>query len=377
MKKILFDASNANISTSSGVGLATLAYLNAVIELSLGELDVIQCIGDGFEDDKIFNTIRAHNRSKIQAILKIPKGLFSVGSEKILSLIKNTHYDIAFLNSGFIAGGIVEQLRSKGIIVCILHHNFEPEYTMDSKSPFTLFGNTPWLVSHWEKRGYIHANINLFLTNQDKDLFELHYGKHTNNFVLGMFEPKTSKKPELINPKPNTLAITCSLNAEQNIFMIKRLDGIFEILKRDFPAWSVVLMGRNPTKEILKIQNRHNNIRVIPNPNNIQIECASQSIYWCPMDLGGGIKLRLMDGLRNGMPVITHKVSARGYDMFLGKPYFSVYNDNSEFIDTFAKFSANKELNYSIRQSIQNDYYKFFSFSSGVARLEQAISNIV
>lgn len=377
MKKVLFDATNCDIFRSGGVGRATRAYLNAVHEIMNKKIDVLQCIGDTLVDDSKFETVLIPQRNKINALLSsLRKGYVHCGGKHIVRLAKTGEYSLFFLNSGFFSGAVVDAISQNNGKSIVLHHNYEPNYTMDSKSFWTLGGRTSSFVKHLERKAYLGATVNLFLTEYDKQLFESNYGARNNNFVMGMFEYEDTEPVMISNIKEKTIAISCSLAAPQNIYCLRGFKPYISILNSRFPEWKVILMGRNPPKEILEFEHEFTNVSVIPNPEEIQKECASCCIYLCPMDRGGGLKLRVMDGLRNGMPIITHVVSSRGYDVFFEKDYFNIYNDMESFVNAVdAVVKRGSFAGY--RDTIKRDYLNYFSFSAGVERLNQLIKSLL
>lgn len=86
--------------------------------------------------------------------------------------------------------------------------------------------------------------------------------------------------------------------------------------------------------------------------------------YICPTELGGGLKLRIMDGLKAGLPVLTHAVSARGYEVFEGFCLFS-YRDEDSF-----RHALDQLLSRPVDPiSVQARYREVFSFDAGVERM--------
>ena len=82
-----------------------------------------------------------------------------------------------------------------------------------------------------------------------------------------------------------------------------------------------------------------------------------------------------MDGLRMGLPILVHKVSARGYDVFFEKPYFKVYEDRESFkhgLQELLRFSS-KGFN---RSDIQTEYLLHFSFKAGRERVNKIIKDL-
>ena len=100
-------------------------------------------------------------------------------------------------------------------------------------------------------------------------------------------------------------------------------------------------------------------------PENMSETIIDCGIFICPTNVGGGIKLRVMDGLKLGMPIITHKVSARGYDAFWDKPWFQVYEDKDSFMKALEKINVVIRENDGLRDEIIESYKQIFSFSNG------------
>ncbi len=98
-------------------------------------------------------------------------------------------------------------------------------------------------------------------------------------------------------------------------------------------------------------------------------------IYICPTNLGSGIKLRIMDGLKWGMPVLTHKVSARGYEELERRNILKVY-DTIESFKSKLKSLLDEPIN---KSEILSTYDSLFSFQSGIKRLSETLlkNNII
>ena len=77
----------------------------------------------------------------------------------------------------------------------------------------------------------------------------------------------------------------------------------------------------------------------------------------------------IMDGLRWGLPVVTHSVSARGYDAFKDAGCLFSYSNVEEFLSAIQQL---KSLSMSKRE-IQALYISLFSFEAGVERLSKVL----
>ena len=117
-------------------------------------------------------------------------------------------------------------------------------------------------------------------------------------------------------------------------------------------------------------------IQLIPNPEDMSEIISKCRFFLCPTNVGGGLKLRVMDGLRQGLPVIAHKVSARGYDPFFDKDFFAVYDDLDSFVDGMKKLTQ-LDYNIQLKQHIQEEYNKLFGFEQGTERMKTCVAKIM
>ena len=131
-----------------------------------------------------------------------------------------------------------------------------------------------------------------------------------------------------------------------------------------------MVAGKSPSLELKSICSKHSNIQLIDTPPNMDIFLSKVHYYICPTMLGSGLKLRLMDGLKYGLPILTHEVSSRGYESFVEKGYIKVYND----LDSF-RISLDSLMSSSYkRDDIRSLYDDIFSFDNGVKRLRSLIN---
>lgn len=377
-KRILIDATIVDITKPSGGAACVRAYIEALLVLFPGLIDVTHPEEAHIIDSR-YNTIHVSQRKPLEKIMGLANGRIHRGASVIIEHLKlHPHeYEYVFLNGGLQSYSILKAIKSLPITSIVLHHNFEAEYQKDSLSWISLKGKTDLFVHYLEKRAYRYATINLFLTQQDMKLFEKTYGDRKNNYVTGVFEPDHTRT-SLHSTWEKSAVITCSLGAEQNKRPILRfVKNYYAIFNKVLPDWELNIMGRSPSQEILELGETYPFITIYPNPKNI-IELSSKSaIYICPMDAGGGVKLRIMDGLRAGQPIIVHERSARGYDAFIGEPFFQTYNNSESFTEGLEALKAFLQAHHNHRQIIQDTYYKSFSLEYGIESLRNIFKSAV
>lgn len=284
--------------------------------------------------------------------------------EKVL---EEDRYDTVVFDTCYPSFRMLDKVRRHGIRIITIHHNCQYEYARDSYSfpvrPLMLF----WL-RRCEGQAVRGSDLNLTLTPEDRELLYAAYdpSRHARIEVAGVHEYKRAPLPEPSSVPDPVFIITGNLGAKQTEdSLLPWLDTYYPLLKKRVPEASLILAGLNPSAR-LAARSRSLGVELVASPAQIQPILQRARYYICPTDRGGGIKLRIMDGLRNGLPVLTHEVSARGYAPFRGSILFA-YSDP----DTFRK--ALEDLLAAKRDpaAVQDLYLRQFSFDSCIETLSQ------
>lgn len=381
-KKVLFISTTDLFNTRGGGALATLAYFNAIYEIYKGNVDIILAQKYVPKSSLNISVIPIPKTSLFNSLFDfIFHGHLTKLSSYVKSYMKkqNEKYDLCILNNGVYSAEILKDIKNYGLKTVVIHHNYEKEYFMDNKNPATFFGLYSGIISRKERRSYQNANLNLFLTIQDQLNLEKAYGKlKCKNRLLGCFEPFLINPRKIINERfNNMIVISGSLNTYQTkIGILDFYNNYFDLTRKIIPDLKLIITGRNPVREISAIAEENANcIEIVPNPTDIFSVIEKCSIYLCPTSIGSGLKLRVMDGLKMGMPILVHRISARGYDVFFDKPYFKIYDDEVSFRTGLTELLNYMRTSYFKREEIQSDYYNFFGFQSGVNQLKRILED--
>ena len=166
--------------------------------------------------------------------------------------------------------------------------------------------------------------------------------------------------------------ITGNLSAKQTEkSLISWFEDYYPILKKKIPEATLVVAGKKPSA-FFKQKCMNLGVNLVPSPKTMDEILDKGDVYVCPISLGGGIKLRVMDGLKKGLPVIAHEVSARGYDDFEQLGMLFAYRNEKSFDDCLKKILKHK----CDRNDVINAYEKLFSFDAGEKRLRKALNRL-
>ena len=310
-------------------------------------------------------------RNKISQYLSPVTQILHRHQRVAVSMIEKNLYDYCIFDHNSIAGSLVGICKKKGIKTIVLNHNCELEYFRDNNSWLKNLLLLPFVRKN-ERKAYLKCDYNIFLTDEDRDLFKNIYGESgTKTVVGGCF----LRKGDVINHSVTPFNVACvKLVISGTIGNVQNRDGInffldelYEYLPENI---EVVITGRNPTEEIIKKVAKLKNVSIIANPADILEIVGKCDVLVCPTRLGGGMKLRLIDGLRCGLPVISHKVSARGYTAFVDKGIVCQFETAEEFGSCLVKvidLIQNGKIDKTIIGKCAED---IFSFEAALKRLK-------
>lgn len=370
MKRILFVTHHTLVGNGGGV-FATKAFIHAFSTIYPG-MTVLYPIKN---DDVYLNNEKweidllpiRYAAPKYLKLLDLIKGKVHRYFHCFEDVLDKKEIDIVVFDNSRVSYGLIDIAHKRGLKVITIHHNSEYEYTRDNYT-----GIIKYLMLHWvkkyEKEAVLKSDISFTLTESDKETLCKKYSPIKDNIeVLGCFEYEEKKHFKVITKNQNPhFIITGNLSALQTEKSLKTwLDSYYCILKKHFNDSSLTIAGKNPSSMFAK-KCKDLGITLIPSPISIDSIIEKSDIYICPISLGGGIKLRVMDGLRKGLPVITHTVSTRGYEIFKKEGYLFEYDDTESFSQIMQTMKT-KNFN---KQDIIDLYERNLSFQSGVSRLK-------
>jgi len=320
-------------------------------------------------------------RSKVKKGIDIYRGIIHrFDSDTVLTEIDLFNPDIVVFDNSRCSAGLLEKIKLKQKKIITIHHNFELEYYKGSKP--NIAWRIPFIhyMKNAERIAVVNSDINLTLTEQDSILLSKYYsnGEKVKINCLGCFEFKPTKSPALIKVQNKVIkiVITGNLSAIQTeLCVVHFLTNIFPEMEKKIKGFEIIIAGRNPSYSIKKLCINNSSVKLIENQLNMIDVIQNADVYLCPVFLGGGLKLRIMDGLKLGVPVLSHEISARGYDKFIESECLFVYNNNASFIESLEKILKLIKEQKLESIKIQNIYNSLFSFDAGVIRLNKLVED--
>jgi glycosyltransferase involved in cell wall biosynthesis len=299
----------------------------------------------------------------------------------MIAHIKLFKPDIVVFDNSRTTAGMLKKVKKLGVKTITIHHNYEMEYYRGTKPSILWRAAFMHFMEKAERTAVQRSDLNLTLTDEDISLLQKHYDPHKTKKIvrLGSFESTTNSISADENQNKSSdnklcFAITGTLGTYQTeVSVIPFLENEYPELLKILPGSKLIVAGRNPSDKMIIACSIFPSIELIANPENMQEIIAQADVYICPTCVGGGLKLRVMDGLKAGLPVLTHAVSARGYDDFSKANCMFVYENKETFKLSLAKLLKEQSQGNLDSNKIKTIYKSVFSFEAGVNRLNEIL----
>lgn len=287
-------------------------------------------------------------------------------------LLNKERFDLVVFQNSKCSTGLIERVHKAGARVVVQHDNFEEEYTRDNTAPWMR----PFLlppVIRTERKAVREADINLALTPADADILLRRYGKGMKGRMELLYTFEYRPLPDRV---PNAVlrpvfVITGNLGAQQTRdSLFPWLKEYYPLLMREVPDAELIVAGKDAGEDLRQCLDRLG-VELVDTPPDMSVVLDRARYYICPVNRGGGVKLRVMDGLRTGMPALVHRVSARGYESLDGLSVFT-YDSPDSFVEAVWSMMTSTET----AEHRQAAYRSHFAFESGVEHLRKIMAKI-
>lgn len=356
-----------------GGAIGTKAYINAFAELA-DEITLLFPFKDNpvVKDlnPKVKVTPLRNDRSRFKKGLDLLTGR-SNPFRHFTSYADNKRFDTVVFDTCMVSHGLIGHFKRQGIRIITVHHNYQYEFFRDNSTTLFRLPTLFW-VRRYEREAVRMSDLNITVTYKDLHSLKKSYGTGTERFeAVGSFEDIRRSHPVYPSVDEPRFLITGGLNDVQTEkSLLYWMEHYFPILKEHFPTASLTIAGRSPSERLLNLAARHG-IRVIPSPESMEPFLAEAKYYICPTFLGSGRKMRVLDGLSHGLPVLCHSVSARGYESFINSGAVLEYNGPESFRLALQKLN---NLDLDKKDTIRL-YENEFAFNRGKERLANALKN--
>lgn len=376
-KKILF-ITRSRLDENNGGSNATKGFIRCFSSL----FDDCSIICPAFNYNAIESNLLIHcnifpyldTRSKIRKGLDVYRGQICANRPFVVRHLQTHQYDIVVVDNSFAGSGLTFLIKQSGAKLITIHHNVERHYQHDNRKEYSILFRFPYIyfAQKAERACLLNSDLNLTLTHADAATFRSWFQhKDLHLHCWGTFEYRHIEE-RIFTPKQKnqTFVITGALYFIQSLWPIMEfIKRYWPVLQAICPSARLIVAGRNPSQQLQAMCISQKNISIIANPKDMKSIVCQANYYICPINAGSGLKLRIMDGLRQGLPILCHDISTAGYEQIMDDGCMFAYHDE----ETFAS-SLQKILSLEIpKEKVYQSFKDCFSFETGIKRLKKIL----
>lgn len=163
-------------------------------------------------------------------------------------------------------------------------------------------------------------------------------------------------------------------NAAAMLFFAEQ---IWPSLKKELPEVTMDLIGSNPPAALLALAARDERFRVHGFVPDVRPYIRAGAVYVCPIMDGGGTKLKILDALAMGKPIVANPIACEGIDVRNGRDVIFA-RDPEEFVRSIVTLLASpkirKQMSENARALAESCYSYAFIGRKLVCELERLAS---
>ena len=287
-------------------------------------------------------------------------------SNKIRTAIKKLMGEIDFQLIHFDTISMAEYIADIGNVPKVLnHHGVESfmikrramnEASIINKVYLMIEG---YKLEKYEKRYCDKFDMNLAVSELDKDLLKNITGVENievieNGVDINYFSPSSS------NLKNNNIIFAGRLDQYSNRKSIYYFcTKVWPLIKNKFPDMRLTIIGNNPSSKLVEIAGNDSNIQLLGYVDDVRPYFSKALISVCPIIDGGGTRIKILDALAMGMPIISTSIGCEGIDVTPGDDVL-IADTPEEFVEKVEKIVSDvgirKRMCVNARKTAENKY---------------------
>ncbi len=182
-----------------------------------------------------------------------------------------------------------------------------------------------WLkFERFERRAFDAATRVVSVSEEDAMLIRDRFGGRDVDVVENGIDRNYFEQVQP-DPDPKTILFLGSLDWRPNLDAVGLLlDRIFPAVRAVEPAARLCLVGRRPPPALIQKVRDVPGVELHADVPDVRPFLATSGIMVVPLRIGGGSRLKILEAMAAGLPVISTRVGAEGLELVPGEHYLAV-----------------------------------------------------
>jgi polysaccharide biosynthesis protein PslH len=242
------------------------------------------------------------------------------------SLAAEERIDLWQFEATALIDALVDQSSASKVVIA---HNVESliwqRYYQNESIPFKRW----YIKQQWrkferfERRAFAAATRLVAVSRDDATLIRDRFGGRNVDIVDNGIDRSYF---EAVRPDPDPMAILFlgSLDWRPNLDAIELLvDEIFPRVRAAVPAARLLVVGRKPSPALARKLRTTPGVELHGDVPDVRPFLARSGVMAVPLRIGGGSRLKILEAMAAGLPVISTRLGAEGLELVPGEHYIA------------------------------------------------------
>lgn len=330
-----------------------------------------------FKRIKVFSP--SHFLVSLIPTLPLPAALyFSPKLERSLQYeVKNDSYDILHFESFYTSLFLNDKIKIPQVLGT---ENIEwkvyLEYAKNQKLPILRY---PMILeslrTRWfEEKTWKKADVCLAVSNENAKEIKKVSSKKCLVIPNGVDFEFFKSRQKITDHKTPTLLFVGNFSYIPNQDTVRVLvKEIFPLIKKEIKNIRLLIVGSNPTREILQYVNA--DIKLRTDIKDIREAYTQADLLLAPIRAGSGTKFKVLEAMASGLPVVTTSIGIEGIKAEEGKEVI-VRNDTREFANEVVKLLSDKSRRQNLGRAGRTLVENLYDWSQICKKLEKVYQEL-
>ncbi len=175
----------------------------------------------------------------------------------------------------------------------------------------------------FERRAFAAATRVVAVSAQDARIIQDAFGGRQPDVVDNGID-RAYFQAILPDPDPRQIVFLGSLDWRPNLDAVQLLlDRIFPAVQAAEPTARLCLVGRKPPQQLVKRVRESPGVVLHADVPDVRPFLAKSLVMVVPLRIGGGSRLKILEALAAGLPVVSTRVGAEGLELVAGQDYIA------------------------------------------------------
>jgi glycosyltransferase involved in cell wall biosynthesis len=177
----------------------------------------------------------------------------------------------------------------------------------------------------FERRALGEATRTVAVSDVDAERLHHNFGVERVDVVENGVDTAYFHPPEPTRRRPGRMLFLGSLDWRPNLDgLVEMLDKVFPVVRAEEPAATLAIVGRNPPDWLRRCAEATPGVELFADVPDVRPYLAECALMVVPLRIGGGSRLKILESLSSGVPVISTRVGAEGLCLETGRHLTSV-----------------------------------------------------